>query len=267
MNRQQIMEKYKLDQLENILSEIENVITNTLNQQNVKASNDKRNFLLYTLGKSILTMRETIILCWSGYPDGALSLSRNLFEQFIHVTYIGNCKDIDSVLNKYNDDYAVQRTKALKFHAEYILKSTQKVQQYKTQLQTVKEKYNVKKMNDYWWAGVNNFSDMCEKVAKQSGELEFWIREMQLIYKRACLSLHSSCMGNKVRLGSNLADIDMGPWNNGQEVPLFLASSSLMFITCAVYDEMNIDHKEITDKWWEYVKYYFEIVGKSSSNT
>lgn len=88
MDQEMIKAKYKLCELEEILQEIENVVQNAIQRENIKTANDNLNFLLHTLGKSIVTIREIIILCRAGYPDGALSLSRNIFEQFVHVAYI-----------------------------------------------------------------------------------------------------------------------------------------------------------------------------------
>lgn len=258
--------KYKLCELEEILLEIETVVQDAIQRENIKTANDNLNFLLYTLGKSIVTIREIIILCWAGYPDGALSLSRNIFEQFVHVAYIeGHEKpeDLDLLLEKYNADYNYQRLKNLKWEAKYISLNTEKEEQYRNEIQDIKQKYNVKgKIRDYWWAKLNLFSDMCDEVVQQAGDFRIWIRNMQLVYKRACLALHSSSMGNKIRLGSNLSDIDEGPWNKGQEVSLFLASSSLVFIVTAVYKVLNEDYKDIQFKVAKLSDYYWDLLNK-----
>lgn len=264
MDQEMIKAKYKLCELEEILQEIENVVQNAIQRENIKTANDNLNFLLYTLGKSIVTIREIIILCWAGYPDGALSLSRNIFEQFVHVAYIEGqekSEELDLLLEKYNADYNYQRLKNLKWEAEYVSSNTEKEAQYQNEINAIKQKYHVKnRLNDYWWAGLNSFSNMCDQVVIQSGNLKVWIRNMQLIYKRACLALHSSCMGNKIRLGSNLADIDTGPWDKGQEVSLFLASSGLVFIVSAVYKELNENYKDIQSKLEVLVCYYWDIL-------
>lgn len=266
MDQEMIKAKYKLCELEKILLEIETVVQNAIQRVNVKTANDNLNFLLYTLGKSIVTTREIIILCWGGYPDGALSLSRNIFEQFVHVAYIEGQekpKELDLLLEKYNADYNYQRLKNLKWEAENIFQNTENKVRYKSEIDAIKHKYHVEnRIKDYWWAGLNSFSDMCNEVVKQSGNLKVWIRNMQLIYKRACLALHSSCMGNKIRLGSNLADIDVGPWNKGQEVSLFLASSGLVFIVIAVYRVLNEDYEDVQSKIGALVNYYWDILNE-----
>lgn len=266
MNQEMIKEKYKLCELEEILQEIETVVQNAIQRKNIKTAKDNANFLLYTLGKSIVTTREIIILCWAGYPDGALSLSRNIFEQFIHVAYIEGqekLEGLDLLLEKYNADYNYQRLKNLKWEAEYVSQNTEKAARYQRKIDAIKQKYHVKnRLKDYWWAGLNSFSNMCDQVVIQSGNLKVWIRNMQLIYKRACLALHSSCMGNKIRLGSNLADIDVGPWDKGQEVPLFLASSGLVFIATAVYKVLNEDYGDVQSKIEALVHCYWDILNE-----
>lgn len=266
MDQEMIKVKYKLCELEEIMQEIENVVQNAIQRENIKTANDNLNFLLYTLGKSIVTIREIVLLCWAGYPDGALSLSRNIFEQFVHVAYIEGhekSEELDSLLEKYNADYNYQRLKNLKWEAEYISQNTEKVIRYQNEIDAIKQKYHVKnRLKDYWWAGLNSFSNMCEKVVIQSGNLKMWIRNMQFIYKRACLALHSSCMGNKIRLGSDLADIDEGPWDKGQEVSLFLATSGLVFIVTAAYKVLNEDYKDIQFKVGKLSDYYWDLLNK-----
>lgn len=266
MDQEMIKAKYKLYELEEILQEIETVVQNAIQRKNVKTANDNLNFLLYTLGKSIVTTREIIILCWAGYPDGALSLSRNIFEQFVHVAYIeGQEKpeELELLLEKYNANYNYQRLKNLKWEAEYISQNTKKETYYRNEIQAIKQRYNVKgQIRDYWWAELKLFSEMCDKVVQQSGDFKTWIRNMQFVYKRACLAIHSSSMGNKIRLGSNLSDIDEGPWNKGQEVSLFLASSGLVFIVSAVYKELEENYEDVQSKLGVLVCYYWDILNE-----
>lgn len=60
MDQEEIKSKYKLCELEKYLQEIENVVQNAIQRENIKTANDNLNFLLYTLGKSIVTTREII---------------------------------------------------------------------------------------------------------------------------------------------------------------------------------------------------------------
>ncbi len=71
------------------------------------------------------------------------------------------------LLEKHNADYNYQRLKNLKWEAKYISQNTEKEEQYRNEIQDIKQKYNVKgKIRDYWWAKLNSFSDMCDKVVQ-----------------------------------------------------------------------------------------------------
>ena len=83
---------------------------------------------------------------------------------------------------------------------------------------------------------------------------------MHLIYKRACLSLHASCMGNRIRLGSDCTGIDMGPWERGQENALFLATASLVYIVSVTYQLLNIDGTDVNKSLNELTIYYHNII-------
>ena len=114
MDQEKIKSIYKLNVLEDILEKCEEDISKEITKLQVKESDDNINFLLYTLGKSFVSIREVIILCWAGFPDGALSIARNIYEQLIITNYIeDNTKRTSSehILKRYNEDYFYQRAK------------------------------------------------------------------------------------------------------------------------------------------------------------
>ena len=52
--------------------------------------------ILHLVGRCLVLSREIIILCEAGYSDGAYTLTRTLYEQFIHVCFfIARAKDPD----------------------------------------------------------------------------------------------------------------------------------------------------------------------------
>ena len=151
MKYDNLVEKYKLNDLENIISEIENTICKEIEEKDIQEAMDNINFLLYTIGKSIVTLREIIILCREGFPDGALALARNLFEQFVHVLYIEQregSESFDSLLEKYYVNYNVQRTKALMFAAVNIDNSFEQSRLCQDELNEIRKKYGVKNLID-----------------------------------------------------------------------------------------------------------------------
>ena len=74
------IEKWKLNDFMEIIDGFEDVLADTTHHK-MYVGNNYQTLLLHLAGKSILTSREIITLCALGYPDGALSLGRNLYER------------------------------------------------------------------------------------------------------------------------------------------------------------------------------------------
>lgn len=115
---------------------------------------------------------------------------------------------------------------------------------------------------DYWWANEKEtlFSALCKSVVEYNKEVEPLLRLMHLMYKRICLSLHASCMGNRIRLGSDCTGIDMGSWEKGLENTLFLSTASLVYIVSITYRLLEIDTTEINRSLNELTIYYHNII-------
>ena len=99
---------------------------------------------------------------------------------------------------------------------------------------------------------------MCEEVISKESDEEFkrYLRFMQLHYKRACLAIHSSYMGNSIRLGSNFDGIDTGAWESGQEVSLFLSAASMIALVGRLFMCLNISDMDSIDKLNRFANYY-----------
>ena len=78
---------WKLDDLALIVDSVESYIVDAVRAQHIKTGNDYLNILLYTFGKSITTMREIICLSTFGFPDGALSLARNIILFYLIISF------------------------------------------------------------------------------------------------------------------------------------------------------------------------------------
>ena len=248
MYMEDIEQAYSINKIFDCLNRIEEFfevgVIRTRNQE----SNDFREVSIFILRKSIVTTREVATLCKEGFPDGAMSLARNVFEQFIILLYLRareGDSTFDDMIARYMDDYTVQRNKALKFEAENVRKSKEEAEKYEEEINEIKAKYNVSSVRDYWWSNKNSFQDICDTVASENSELQIMIRSLQVYYKRACLSLHSSYMGNIIRLGSTDVAVDMGPWDKGQEIPLYLCAVSLPAIVGIVFNLLEIGKEDI----------------------
>lgn len=86
MTQKDIILKFRIDELEECLDLIEDEISDKINHGHYKQEESYMNLVLNCTGKSLLTLRELILLCKNGFPDGALGLARNLFEQFIIIS-------------------------------------------------------------------------------------------------------------------------------------------------------------------------------------
>lgn len=80
MTQEDIILKFRIDELEECLDLIEDEISDKINHGHYKQEESYMNLVLNCTGKSLLTLRELILLCKNGFPDGALGLARNLFE-------------------------------------------------------------------------------------------------------------------------------------------------------------------------------------------
>lgn len=265
MNQEDVTTFYKLNELEQILAKCEDDISSRIEELELKETEDNLNFLLYTIGKSFVTTREIILLCWSGFPDGALALARNIYEQLIITLYIEKNSEqasLTDILHRYNADYSFQRAKCLKYEAQYLSKDKDQLEKYQSVIDEIRTQNNIKKIKDYWWAAEKgtSFLEICESVIEDNKEMEPLLRLMHLMYKRACLSLHSSCMGNRIRLGSDCSGIDMGPWEKGQENALFLSTASLVYIVSVTYQAMGLVGDDVNKSLNELTIYYHDII-------
>ena len=102
--------QWRLDELEKIIDSMENEIEATITQQQIQTDHDYTNIILRTAGKSIVSMREIIHLSAFGYPDGALSLARNIYEHVIILAFFENHKFVISSLSEalFNNDCVFQ---------------------------------------------------------------------------------------------------------------------------------------------------------------
>ncbi len=268
---ERIIKKYELDLLFHLIGNCENKIIKALEYNNTKENVDFRNYLLYTVGKCFVTCREIILLCKSGYPDGALALARNIYEQFVITFYLKdqviNRNNMD-IMNKYFDDYDYQRANNLKFEAKRIKEDVSEEEKYNEIICNLCDKYGLKRINSsYWWIDEKDkkFASLCEYVCNNNPSMILFLRTMQLLYKRACLSVHASYMGNRIRIGSDFNGIDVGPWEKGQESALFLSVSSMIYILGIVSDFMNVSfEKELKALNKLAMKYMGQIKGEAS---
>lgn len=252
--------KWKLDDYLEIIDQFEDVLADSTHNK-IYVGNDYQTILLHIAGKSILISREILTLCAHGYPDGALSLGRNLYEQMMIVAFFELHKN-DADFQEYIDDfflsYEVQRNGCLRAIANYI--SEENNDTLVKEREELKKRTNRRIKGDYWWARCENFNDLVSRVMREQNDEK--MREFLGVhyarYKRACVSLHASCMGNSNRIGHHTGFhiVDTSPTIYGQSTPLVYSAVSLLSIIGFVCKTFQIDSDKYIKQLNELAIYY-----------
>ena len=237
---------WKLDKLGKLVDEFDAVVAECVSKNNIKYGFDYTNIVLSMAGKCIVTLREIMCLSSFGYPDGALSLSRNIYEQFIILFFFESNKqqpEFQQFVDDYYCDYDIQRLKKLKL--EYELRGeTDCIENVEQDLEKTKKKAHNKVGKDYWWSGFSSFRLLKENVVNLATDIETkkLINLMHIAYLRACISIHASCLGNTVRLGmeKEFVGVDNTPKSHGHGLPLWLSTVSFALIVEATCNELQI---------------------------
>lgn len=238
---QSIIEKYRLDEVKELLTTIESQVLPIIKQEKLWGRGDDIELLVPALTKSMTMLRGICVLCENGFPDSALILARNIYEQRTICAYILNNDDAhhEELLNKYFEDYELKR-------AKYIFKQSKRygdIDNYKDAeelIEKYKEKYG-KKLAEYWWADNKPFSQITEKVMEVDDMHKGLYNNMHTEYELACLATHASCFGNRMNIGTTHHGIDMRARNTGHEEALFLAISSLIPLVGCTYECLRVD--------------------------
>ncbi len=255
-----VITKWKLDEFFDTINEFENLLADKV-QDNEFESNSYEMALLHISGKSIVTAREVLTLCAHGYPDGALSLARNLYEQMMTVAFFESCKkqqDFQDYVDDYYLNYEVQRNKSLRHISEYV--PDDNYEELVKEYEEIKKRAKHKIKGDYWWANCTSFSELISKIMRKQEDKEFhqYLGIHYARYKRACVSLHASCMGNSIRLGSTFGFnvVDTAPTEYGHTMPLVFALVSLIYIFGCVCALFKIDSANILKSLNELTVFY-----------
>lgn len=259
---------WRLEEVNTLIDEIEDVFSEKVHK-NIKTANDYRNVLFPIMGKCFITLREIICLVLYGYPDGALSLARNIYEQFIIINYISNHKnesEFAKLVNNYFINYDLERYKALAFEARRCIQSEKLYNDYMRKIAALKNRVGKELPlgNDYWWSGKVSFFKLEESVWESEKD-PLAIRELcylHVLYKRACASIHANSFGNSVRMGVNpdYVGVDTSPQSKGHDVALYLSLISFLSISSIAFEEFNLEFNSYKSRLSDLAKYYRTII-------
>ena len=258
----QTITKWRLDAFMGAIDNFESDFADTVHHK-VCVGQNYETILTHITGKSLVTAREILALCAHSYPDGALSLGRNLYEQMMIVSFFDIHKK-DTDFQQYIDDfflsYQVQRNKCFRDIDQYIQEG--EIDTLKSEWDELKSRTKQNLHGDYWWADCNSFSDLVKHVMrKQTDETMYkFLGVHYMRYKRACIGLHAGCMGNSIRIGSNTEGhiVDTSPSLYGQSTPLVYAAVSLIAIFGFVCTAFQIDAIKYLEPLNELAVFYQE---------
>ena len=240
--------KWQLDSFIEVVDAFEDEFASTVTLK-TPVRNDYKTILMHIAGKALVTTREILTLCAHGYPDGALSLGRNLYEQMMIISYFETHKDSVNFQEDIDDfflSYEVQRNKCLRDIDKYIPDGN--ISTHNEEAERLKKRTKKRIKGDYWWTGFNTFSDLADNIIQANTDKAFrnFLGKHYATYKRACISLHAGCMGNMIRIGSDtgFAVIDTSPTLYGQSTSLIFAATSLVAIIGTLCSNFNIDHEK-----------------------
>lgn len=250
---QECIEKWHLEEIDQIIDDIEVKLESKINSDKCRCSDDFLNISLNATGRAIVSMREILHLLAAGYPDGALCIARNIYENMIILSFLeskSNNVDFQEMVKKYFDDMSVVQHKNMKSYYER-LSLKEKAREHIEALQKLKSKYNIRSFRDYWWSTKNSFTEIANEVFDVHDESLNGLTSMLfLLYKKACITLHATCTGNIATIGrhAEMNLIETGRTGNDFHIPLCLSLMSFHITILITFNQLNVDCKEIEKK-------------------
>lgn len=254
---------WKLNELNLIINDIENAISDEISRKNIQIEDNYLNIVLRITGKAIVSMREIICLSTNGYPDGALSLARNVYEHLIIIAFFESHLHDDS-LNEYICDYFldydIQRYKALIYEAKNCTDNIEETQRLTEQEAEIKKTAHHEVKGTYWWTGHDSFDSLVKEIqgSVEPVKLRKFLCCVHFAYKHACVSIHSNSIGNTLRLGTHcgFSGIGTSPTINGHSLPLWYATISFIYIIGITYRMLDLKFDEIDKRLRSLVEFY-----------
>lgn len=187
-----------------------------------------------------LSMCEILVLASNGYPNGAFSLSRQVYEGLVIMDYLREHSCDKNMIKRFFDSSSMASLRLLRQAKVDGHQSTQiedkQLGDYAKKYPSFCNKDGV--FRDYWWAG-KDFS-----FTKLSNQTRF---KSNYMYKYSCEITHMSFLNSYLHLGNNENDILIGQSKEGYNTPLWFA------MICFA-DAMNIFSKVIDENWSEVIE-------------
>ena len=260
-------EQWRLYDLDTLISTAEDDIADAIAKNQIQTGEDYTNIVLRTAGKVVVTMREILQLSAHGYPDGALALARNIYENMIVIAFFETQKHSNSnrfaeCIENYYADYDIRRIKALLYESKYCTQDVNETQKLTDELEEIKQRVSNKGNGDYWWAGCRSFSDLANTMIQSVDDRrgQHFLHMLHFTYKRACVAIHASCIGNTLRLGTepDFVGIDTSPTQNGHALPLWFSTASFTYVLGLTYSILNLKFEEMDKRLNDLAEFFYK---------
>lgn len=193
---------------------------------------DERTFdyaIIRAYSRALLTCCEIYTLLEAGYPEGALALSRSLYEAMVIIETLlqGRIENDSAMIERFFDMIDISRINNDLTTLSWVLKqepnnmnAQQKRMLLKQQLDAFKKKHQCDKFGDYWWTGKNNMGELAES----SGFAKAYM------YQRTSGNVHFNVFD--IFTYSDMSDntILVGATDKGLDLPLWFATLCLRVI-------------------------------------
>lgn len=236
-------EYWRIDDLKALIENADDTFGKVLSRY--KSGTNYYDVQIRSFAYAIIVMREIVCLLENGFPDGALSRSRRIYEQMIILCFLNsrqNDSDFDKLIERYCASHNLTAYKNILKMYEFW-ENSEKIKETIAIINEIKNKHKetfllLKNPNDYWWTGdpkYNTFSKIQDEYNDPFSKI---------MYKSACVATHAGALGDYALLGRhnpNGERIFTGSTSRGFSVPLILSVFSFYNLIDMVFKNLSIE--------------------------
>lgn len=226
----------------------------------LKIPNTFTHVISESYSKAIITTKEILTLLYHGYPEGAMALSRILYESMVIMRFLYVHRDNEQLLERYIDDYYVKvsrdRIKYCNYLIDYSQSEEEREEAQRLKIEARKE-YNKLKdkysdylsynkqgnyLHDYWWIG-----DVMRSRNFGAIQNEITLENLKILYVLSCYRAHSGIVGNSVRFGTILDETKLSTKGSldGFQIPLCFSMVCFGILTETMFETVGVDCDKI----------------------
>lgn len=228
----------------------------------LKAADAFTRIVSESYSKAIITTKEILTLLYNGYPEGAMALSRILYESMVVMRFLYTHRSDEALLRRYSDDFYVKVSRDRVKYYSYILEYSQDEEELaqaqrekvaaRKEHNKLKEKYSEylsynkqgNYLHDYWWIG-----DVLPGRSFGAIQNETALENLKMLYVLSCYRAHSGVVGNAVRFGTMLDETTLSTSGSleGFQVPLCFSLVCFGILTETMFDSVSVDCTELVE--------------------